>query len=174
MRRLSFRGLLPRQRNHWVLLLAGALAGARACDKLNSPVGEFDFESPGPYHVARVPRGDTLILEGNIRLRLIGVHAAAAHQSLDDSAAEHLRRRVAGQTVTVGLDRERIDREGRILAYVYADGSLLNEELLRAGLSRTEKGDNFDPAMAKRFHRAEDEARKASRGIWGRLTAAAR
>ena len=60
-----------------------------------------------------------------------------------------------------------------MLAYVYVEGKLLNEEIIRAGFSRAETHYKFDRAMALRFQQAEDEAREAGRGIWGLTPAAA-
>jgi len=145
------------------------LIAVRLCLWLATISREFDFQSPGPCHVVRVVDGDTLLLDGNIAVRLIGVDAADSKHPLHPSgpqAAEFSRRRVEGREVTLQLDRERRDRHGRILAYVYADGSMLNEELIRAGFSRADTSFNLDRSTATRFRRAEDEAREAGRGIW--------
>jgi micrococcal nuclease len=138
---------------------------------------EFDFQSPGPCRVARVVDGDTLLMDGNIAVRLIGVDTAdGKHPSpaFGPQAVEFSRRRVEGRDVTLQLDRERRDPNGRILAYVYADGSMLNEELIRAGFSRADTSFNLDRPTATRFRRAEDEARQAGRGIWQGSSVSAR
>ncbi len=174
MRQVPFRWRFLRQRSHWVLALAGLLIAARLWARLHTPSRDFDFQSTGPYHVAHVNDGNTLLLDGNIALRLIGVDTTAGKHPFAAQAAELARRRVEGRDVTVELDRERRDRDGRVLAYVYADDSLLNEELIRAGFSRAETSFNVDRSMGTRFRRAEDEARQAGRGIWQRPAASAR
>lgn len=151
-----------------MIVFAGVLLAGRLWDRLQTPSRIFDFESTGPYHVARVTEDDTLLLDGNIALRLIGVDGAAGKQPFAAQAAEFARRRVEGRDVTVELDRERRDRDGRIPAYVYCDGSLVNEELIRAGLLRADARANIDRPLAARFRRVEDEARQAGRGIWQR------
>jgi len=166
MRRFPFRWRLPRRRSQWFFVLAGLVVAGRLWNRIQTPSRDFDFESPGPYHVAHVDSGDTLRLDGNIALRLIGVDMDAGKYPSAAQAAELAVRQVEGRDVTVALDRECRDRNGRILAYVYSDGSLLNEELIRAGFARTDTSVNIDRSMATRFRRAEDEARDAGRGIW--------
>ncbi|MFH1266468.1 MAG: thermonuclease family protein, partial [Planctomycetota bacterium] len=90
-------------------------------------------------------------------------------------ASEFTRRFVAegGGRVRLQFDRERVDKYGRFLAYVWVDDRMLNEELLRAGLATAETGFRYSKAMKDRFRRAEDEAKAAGRGIWSRPTAPA-
>lgn len=61
---------------------------------------------------------------------------------------------------------ERRDVYGRLLAYVYLDGHLVNAELIRRGLARTltiPPNDRF----AGRLKRLEMGAARAGRGLWG-------
>jgi len=122
--------------------------------------------------VQRVVDGDTLLLEEGTRVRLIGVDTPESVapnrpvEPLGTEAAEFTRSQVEGRHVTLGFDRERRDRYRRILAYVYVDDRLLNEELIRAGFSRAETRFPYDPEMKRRFRTAEDEARGAHRGLW--------
>jgi len=177
MRRVPFRACLPRRRSQWALAIAGVLIAVRLCLWLATTSREFDFQSPRRCHVARVVDGDTLLLDGNIAVRLIGVDTADSKHPLHPSgpqAAEFSRSRVEGRDVTLQLDRERRDGNGRILAYVYADGSMLNEELIRAGFARADTSFNLDRPTATRFRRAEDEARQAGRGIWQTSAVSAR
>ena len=61
---------------------------------------------------------------------------------------------------------ERRDVYGRLLAYVYLDGRLVNAELIRRGLARTltiPPNDRF----AGRLKRLEMAAARAGRGLWG-------
>jgi endonuclease YncB( thermonuclease family) len=165
MPRIRFRPRLPRRSIHWFLLCAGLLTAARLWDRLQRPVREFDFQSTGPYRVAGVENGDTLLLEGNVPLRLIGVDGRHSQPLANTQAVAFLRRRVESRDVTLEFDRERVDHDGRPVAYVYVDGSLLNEELIRAGFARADATLNIDRSMAKRLRGAEEEGREAKRGI---------
>ena len=125
-----------------------------------------------PVRVARVVDGDTLLLEGGARVRLLGVdtpetkHPSRPVEPLGLEAAEFVRRQVEGRDVTLRFDRERRDAYQRILAYVYVDDRLLNEELIRAGYSRAETHFPYSEQMKRRFREAEADARDARRGGW--------
>lgn len=124
------------------------------------------------YVVARVVDGDTLLLAGGERVRLLGVdtpETVAPDRPVEPfgpEASAFTERMAEGRAVTLGYDKERRDRYGRTLAYVYVDGRMLNEEILRAGLSEAQLQYPYANAMKKRFKAAEEEARRAGRGMW--------
>lgn len=128
----------------------------------------------GVYAVEKVVDGDTLALANRARVRLIGVDTPETvkpnHpvEPFGPEASEFTRRLVARShwSVRLQFDRERQDKYGRFLAYVWVDDRLLNEELLLAGLARAETQYRYDAAMKKRFRAAEAEAKAAKRGIW--------
>lgn len=132
----------------------------------------FSFDSSGPYHVERVVDGDTLLLKGGTRVRLIGVntpetkHPDRPPEPWGREASEFTRRQVEHREVTLQFDRERRDRYRRVLAYVYVGDRCLNEEIIRAGYSRAETQFPYSNRMKKRFREAESEAREQLRGIW--------
>lgn len=68
-------------------------------------------------------------------------------------------------TVRLEFDREERDRYGRLLAYVYSGGTLLNAELLRRGYATTMAIPPND-SRAGQFERLERQARAAGRGLW--------
>ena len=137
----------------------------------------FSFDSPGPHRVERVIDGDTLVLAGGTRVRLLGVdtpetrHPNRPPEPLGKEATAFTRRHVEGKEVTLRFDRQRRDRYRRVLAYVYVDDWFLNEELIRAGYSRAETQYPYSSAMKRRFRQAEEEARRANRGLWALQTA---
>jgi endonuclease YncB( thermonuclease family) len=104
--------------------------------------------SPAPgaaevVHLAYVIDGDTVILEGGERVRLIGIdtpelgHEGASDQPLAAEAAQVLRElagpRGARLRIQPGADPR--DRHGRRLAHLFgADGRHLAEQVLRRGL----------------------------------------
>jgi micrococcal nuclease len=159
-------------RGLWVLAVLCLLIAARFRQSPVHPSPDFRFESDVPRHVERVIDGDTILVDGNVRVRLIGVdtpetkHPRKPVEPLGPEASEFTRSLVEDREVKLEFDRERRDRYGRVLAYVYVDGKLLNEEIIRAGFSRAETRYKFDRAMALRFQKAEVEAREAGRGIW--------
>ncbi len=137
--------------------------------------------SEGTYRVERVVDGDTLLLANRARIRLQGVDTPETKkpdhpvEPFGPEAAEFTRRFIAEGSGTVRLqfDRERVDKYGRFLAYVWVGDRMLNEELVRAGLATAETGFRYSATMKTRFRRAEDEAKAAGRGIWAGEHAAA-
>ncbi|MEZ7197113.1 thermonuclease family protein [Pseudodesulfovibrio karagichevae] len=103
--------------------------------------------------------GDTL------EVRLIGVDAPEYKQEYSRKAKDFSRSFCQGKTVHLEFDRDRRDRYGRTLAYVYADGRMLNEELVRAGLAipiRIKPNTRHYDLIKQ----AEAEARREKRGFW--------
>lgn len=156
----------------WLILVLVALAAFETLRRggLDQPVDPGAPEQT--YVVERVVDGDTLLLETGERLRLLGVDTPETvkpnHpvERLGREASEFTGRFVEGKRVRLGFDKERRDRYGRLLAYVYVDDLLLNEELLRAGLGEAQLQYPYSNVMKKRFRNAEEEARRAERGLW--------
>ncbi|CAD2074135.1 Thermonuclease precursor [Jeotgalicoccus aerolatus] len=69
-------------------------------------------------------------------------------------------------TITVEFDEEEQDHYDRYLAYVYADGEMVNETLVREGLASVdyvhEPNDKYEDLLRD----AEDEAKEAGAGMW--------
>jgi micrococcal nuclease len=151
-----------------VVLIAVQYFGGEQGDA--PPVDVGDTERT--YVVERVIDGDTLLIAGGERLRLLGVdtpetvHPSGPVERLGPEASLFTKRLVEGKSVRLGFDKERKDRYGRLLVYVYVDGRLLNEELIRAGLGEAQLQYPYSNAMKRRFQQAEEEARQARRGLW--------
>jgi endonuclease YncB( thermonuclease family) len=118
--------------------------------------------------------GDTLILRGGTRLRLIGIdtpelgrdgkadapYAGAARETLHQLIQQ------SGEQVEILGGKEERDRYGRSLAHVYdASGRNLNEEMLRRGLAYLSI---FPPNLrfSDCYRDAELAARQQGRGLW--------
>ncbi len=128
--------------------------------------------------VIRVVDGDTikvLLQPGRYdTVRYIGVDTPESVkpntpvQCFAKQAAAFNRRLVQGRDVRLELGRERRDRYGRLLAYVYVTGEqrlFVNAALVRGGYARTlEIAPNTD--RADFFARLESRARSAGRGLW--------
>ncbi len=128
---------------------------------------------PGRYRVARVIDGDTFLLaDPPERVRLIGADAPETvrpeHpiEPWGPEAARFAQDFLAGGEVRLEFDGPSRDKYGRILAYAWVDGRVLNEELIRAGLATAEPWYPYSRAMKARFRRAQRQARAAGRGIW--------
>lgn len=130
--------------------------------------------------VERAIDGDTLLLIDGRRVRLIGVDTPETKkentpiQAWGPEAHAFTARHAEGKPARLQFDGERQDHYGRLLAYVYVDEFFLNEELLRAGLARLLTRYPYRGDMKERFHRAQEEARRAKRGLWSKRAAGAR
>lgn len=162
-----------RHRQGGLSLWAGAilllLVGYRIWVSQSAPV---EIGESGFYRVHRVVDGDTVVLDGGTRVRLLGVDTPETKapdrpvEPLGPEAAEFTRSHVEGRMVRLQFDRERKDRYDRLLAYVFIDDWFLNEELIRHGFSRAQLQYPYGSAMKRRFRAAENEARQARVGIW--------
>jgi micrococcal nuclease len=116
--------------------------------------------------------GDTFVLAGGERVRLIGidtpetVHPHKPIEHLGPEASEFAKRLLSGQMVRLEFDVQERDRYGRLLAYVYLeDGTFVNAEILRQGygvLLTVPPNVKF----AEEFLEIQRQAREAGRGLW--------
>ena len=126
----------------------------------------------GDHQVEYVYDGDTLLLATGERVRLIGVDTPETvkrdHpvEPFGPEATAFTRAFVGDGPVRLEFDRERLDRYGRRLAYVWVGQRMLNEELLRAGLARFEPQYHYSETQKRRFRLAQSEAQAAKRGLW--------
>ena len=162
---------VPRRRSWpWALVLLLIGLGYHYFD---SPFGRpLPAPESGEVLVERVVDGDTLKLSDGRYVRLIGVdtpetkHPDKPVQAFGPEASAFTRTHVEGRAVRLELDRERLDRHGRTLGYVYVGDWFLNEQLLRAGLGRAVTRFPYSDLMKRRFRQAELDAREQRRGLW--------
>jgi micrococcal nuclease len=163
----------------WVgLFLLLAFAGGGGLDLFDSEDGGVSGAALAG-RVTRVVDGDTVKVRlgdgrGTRTVRYIGVDTPESVkpgepvQCYGKQASEFNRRLVVGRRVRLRVGRERTDRYGRMLAYVYLRGEggrFVNAELVRRGYARTlEIPPNTD--FADRFERLERRARDDGRGLW--------
>ncbi|KFI23042.1 nuclease [Nitrosococcus oceani] len=125
------------------------------------------------YYVQRVYDGDTLLLKGDIRVRLLGIDTPEIEgryrpeQAGGSSARDWLRQRIEGQKVRLEFDQERHDHYQRLLAHVFTvGGEHLNLLLVEEGLAVVSI---FPPNLkyGTQLARAQDRAEADRRGLWG-------
>lgn len=125
-----------------------------------------------PFQVTFVFDGDTVELNTGQRVRYLGIdtpeidHENNTAEPFGFEARRYNERLVLNKTVRLEYDRERYDRYGRLLAYIFlSDGTLVNEVLLQEGLGYylfvTAKGE-YD----KRLLAAQQQAMATGKGIW--------
>ena len=126
--------------------------------------------------VSRVIDGDTIRLASGELVRYIGVDTPETRRRVGDrwvedpepfgrEAAEANRRWVEGKRVRLDYDVQRRDRYGRVLAYVYVDGEMVNAKLLAEGFAHLL---TIPPNVkyVDQFRQAVQAARDNRRGVW--------
>ena len=114
---------------------------------------------------ARVVDGDTIELSTGERVRYIGVNTAEKKCRLGRIITEYNRLMVEGKNLKLEFDKERHDKYGRLLAYVYVDEVFVNAVLVRRGLAKVMTiGPNV--RYKKYFQQLQKEAKEEGLGIW--------
>ncbi len=123
------------------------------------------------YKVKRVIDGDTILLINGERVRLIGVdtpetkHPQKPVQYFGREAYLFTKQMVDGKEARFEFERQKRDRYGRLLAYVYLlDGTFLNAEIIKQGYGFAYT--RFPFKYIEEFRRYEREARENRRGLW--------
>lgn len=124
--------------------------------------------------VSRVVDGDTIEVsppvQGAEDVRLIGVDTPevfGGEEPCGPEASAFTKEQLTGEQIQLEFDEERTDQYDRALAYVYLDGEMFNETLVREGYAEVA---TFPPNVKyeDRFIAAEDQAKAAGVGLWGR------
>ncbi len=128
--------------------------------------------------VLQVIDGDTMRIDykgkqRKVRFLLIDApemhHETLGQQPFGQEALD-LNKKLIEQAKVVSIEfdatGDREDKYDRLLAYVYADGKSVQEQLIRAGVVRVGYVYNKQATYLKPFYAAQDEAKAEKRGIW--------
>jgi micrococcal nuclease len=128
--------------------------------------------------VVAVYDGDTVMVRSDAglgrRVRLIGIDTPEIEEDPADTPLEALLAKrftfhhLFRQRVKLTYDREVEDKYGRLLAYVWTNGELFNEFMLREGFARAYR--KFPFGMEERFVQAQKQAKDEGRGLWNHGT----
>jgi len=173
--------LFPRSRRRWspgaIILVVLVLLLLRLLHRGGEPLPHDPSEplQSGEYAVERVVDGDTLLLAGGERVRLLGIDAPESVkpnspvEAFGPEASEAVRDyiRAAGDRIRLETENKR-DKYGRLLGVAWAGDICINEALVEAGLARVEQQYSYPQSLKSRLLAAEARARAARRGIWAR------
>lgn len=138
---------------------------------INSDINEIML-----YKIIRIIDGDTLIASKNgaeETVRLIGVDTPEIFvngQQVNDpqavAALEYAKQSLTGRYAELELDIEERDQYGRLLAYIWLDGIMLNKVLLENGIASVA---TYPPNVKylEEFTALESIAKEKKLGIWG-------
>ncbi|UCB53226.1 MAG: thermonuclease family protein [Candidatus Zixiibacteriota bacterium] len=115
--------------------------------------------------VMEVTDGDTIVLKDGEEVRYIGIDTPERDDPFFREATQANKEMLKGGRIRLEYDRDRRDRYGRLLAYVWVDTLLLNAELIKKGLASVYL---FSPNLKyrDRFIAVQREARQKEKGIW--------
>lgn len=122
-------------------------------------------------NVVRVIDGDTIEIEGGQKVRYIGMDAPEtvdwqkAIGCFGEEASLENKKLVEGKEIEMEKDISETDKYGRLLRYVWQNGTMINETLVRGGYARLETIPP-DVKYGQVFLAAENEARKKGLGLW--------
>ncbi len=116
--------------------------------------------------------GDTVVLKDNRHIRLIGINTPELSHNNNPSeagavSARNALKKMLGNSSLIRLlyGNERLDRHGRTLAHIYADGMNLQSKLLESGLAMPLR---IPPnlSFADCYNKASQIARDQKLGLW--------
>ncbi len=125
------------------------------------------------HNVVEVVDGDTIIIENNIRVRLLGIDAPEKSECYGEKARAELAKLIVGREIILEKDQSGEDNFNRLLRYVFVwiespdkDNIFVNEKIIRAGLARVQYVKPNRRYLAL-LQAAEREAQEKRVGLWG-------
>jgi len=115
--------------------------------------------------VERAIDGDTIVLDTQEKVRLLGINTPEKGEFYKDESTNFIKK-LENKTVKIEIPSK--DKYGRSLGYVFYNGKLINEEILRNGFTSLFVYD--EDKHTKRLAKAEQEARDSNIGIWQKST----
>lgn len=123
---------------------------------------------PGVYLMSWVIDGDTGELNGEEKVRLLGIDTPERGEIFYDSARAVFSRLAKGKEVKLVFDQRRRDRYDRLLAYLFVDTTFINAEIIASGYANVYffPDDVTNDSLISRLLDAQRSAMKRGRGIW--------
>ena len=119
----------------------------------------------GMAKVTQVIDGDTIAIDGGHHVRYSGIDAPEKDEYLYLEAKQINEELVEGKRVKLEKDISDKDKYGRLLRYVFVDGTFVNAEMVRQGYAFA-KAYPPDVKYQVYLEAMEKEARRAKRGVW--------
>ncbi|KXH86890.1 thermonuclease family protein [Sporosarcina sp. HYO08] len=153
-----------------------ALVAALFYTIFGADVDEPSREGLIPVELVKTIDGDTIKIkyegkEQNVRYLLIDTpetsHPRLGKQPFGEEAKKRNSEILNSGKLEIEFDiGERIDKYGRLLAYIYVDGESVQEKLIEEGLARVAYVYPPNTRYLDEFEKAQARAKKAGVGIW--------
>lgn len=121
----------------------------------------------GIYKVTKVIDGDTIEIETGQRVRYLGINAPEMSETWGEEAKRKNSTLINNKPVRIELDRVKVDKYNRVLAYVWTGDTMINERLLKDGYAKLDIYSN-EPKLKylERLKAAEKQAKEHRDGLW--------
>lgn len=136
-------------------------------------IEDSKIEKSAYQNVKRVVDGDTIVLDNDEKIRLIGVdtpetvHPKKEVEYFGKEASAFTKSMCEGKSVRIEHDWQRHDKYGRTLAYIYLeDGTFINAEIIKQGYGFAYT--RFPFKYIEEFRQYQREAMEDNRGLWER------
>ena len=126
---------MDKRRKKQIIILAGFIVLLIA---VNYSLIDNFLEDALLYESAKVGRiidGDTLVIENGDSVRLLGINCPEKGEKYYEEAKDFLEQEVFNRTIKLRFGKERHDRYGRTLAYIFFDNENINLKLVENGLA---------------------------------------
>ncbi|OGE87949.1 MAG: hypothetical protein A3J07_02340 [Candidatus Doudnabacteria bacterium RIFCSPLOWO2_02_FULL_49_13] len=138
-------------------------------------VTRHQLESRWQLHaMAKVIDGDTIKVDDNVSVRLIGIDSPEVGKCFYDESKQAVTQFLTGRSVYLEKEISGVDRYGRLLRYAFLpaageqhDNLLVNDYIVRQGWAQA---DQIPPDNRYRdlFNSAQEEAIRNNRGMWAK------
>jgi micrococcal nuclease len=131
-----------------------------------------NFENMERAVVQRVVDGDTIVISGGERVRMIGINTPESVEEAGEveyfgkEASKYTEEKLEGKTIYMEKDVSDRDDYGRLLRYIYLeDGTLYNEKIVKEGYAYA---GTYPPDVKYNeiLQAAEKYARNNNLGLW--------
>jgi micrococcal nuclease len=115
--------------------------------------------------VTRIIDGDTIVVNGQATIRLIGIDSPERDQDGYQKASEHLSELISNSFVDIEYDTSSTDPYGRTLGYIFQENIFINEQMVSEGFARATPVPP-NTKHADRLYQAQQNAKQAQKGLW--------
>lgn len=147
---------------HYLILIIFLVTISSCIEEHEAANGRYEHDLRAK--VIYLKDGDSfIVLDENkekIEVRLLDIDAPELHQAFGKKSKQYLSKLIKGKQI--GLDYDKKDKYGRLLAYAYLDSLNLNEEMIRLGYAWHFTRFSED----KELQELEDYAREFKLGLW--------
>lgn len=123
-------------------------------------------EFEGPFLVVDVIDGDTADLNNSERLRFSGINTPETGECYYQEAKDKLKELILDKEVYLEKDISDRGKYGRLLRYIYVNGSLVNKEMVRLGYAKVYDKYKDDTKRYDELKEVEFIAKREELGVW--------